>query len=95
MLDAALPGIAARYNGRAIRNAWERYPWTRGSYALFKPGQYAQFNGALDTPEGRVHFAGEHTSADWQGYLNGAVESGQRAGREVATALGVRMPKAA
>jgi monoamine oxidase len=90
-----MPGIAAHYNGRAIRNAWERYPWTRGSYALFKPGQYSAFNGALDTPEGRVHFAGEHTSAAWQGYLNGAVESGQRAGREVAAALGVKMPKAA
>jgi monoamine oxidase len=90
VLDAALPGVAAHYNGRAIRNAWERYPWTRGSYALFKPGQYALFNGALDTPEGRVHFAGEHTSADWQGYMNGGVESGQRAAREVAAALGAK-----
>jgi monoamine oxidase len=95
VLDAALPGVAAHYNGRAIRNAWERYPWTRGSYALFKPGQYSAFNGALDTPDGRVHFAGEHTSAAWQGYLNGAVESGQRAGRELAEALGVKLPKAA
>jgi monoamine oxidase len=95
MLDAALPGIAAHYNGRAIRNAWERYPWTRGSYALFKPGQYSTLNGALDTREGRVHFAGEHTSADWQGYMNGGVESGQRAAREVAVALGARRAKAA
>ena len=95
MLDAALPGTAAHYNGRAIRNAWERYPWTRGSYALFKPGQYSTLNGALDTREGRVHFAGEHTSADWQGYMNGGVESGQRAAREVAVALGARRAKAA
>jgi monoamine oxidase len=94
-LDAALPGIAAHYNGRAIRNAWDRYPWTRGSYALFKPGQYTRFNGALDTAEGCVHFAGEHTSAQWQGYLNGAVESGQRAGNEVAAALHRRVPRAA
>ncbi|MEO8847114.1 MAG: FAD-dependent oxidoreductase [Casimicrobiaceae bacterium] len=95
VLDAALPGIGAHYNGRAIRNAWERYPWTRGSYALFKPGQYTLFNGALDTAEGAVHFAGEHTSAQWQGYLNGAVESGQRAAREVAAALGGRTRRAA
>ncbi len=94
-LELALPGLAAHYNGRAIRNAWERYPWTRGSYALFKPGQYTMLNGALDTVEGRVHFAGEHTSAQWQGYLNGAVESGQRAGREVATALRVIARRAA
>jgi monoamine oxidase len=95
VLDAVLPGVAAHYNGRAIRNAWERYPWTRGSYALFKPGQYSTLNGVLDTPEGRVHFAGEHTSTNWQGYMNGGVESGQRAAREVAAALGVRAAKAA
>ncbi len=94
-LDAALPGIAAQFNGRAIRNAWERYPWTRGSYALFKPGQYMAFNGVLHRPEGRVHFAGEHTSADWQGFLNGAVESGQRAAAEAASAMRVKVPAAA
>lgn len=94
-LDAALPGVAAHFNGRAIRNAWERYPWTRGSYALFKPGQYTTLNGALDTREGAVHFAGEHTSAQWQGYLNGAVESGQRAGHEVAAALRARSRRVA
>jgi monoamine oxidase len=38
-------------------------------------------------PEGRCHFAGEHTSAQWQGYLNGAVESGLRAAREVIRAV--------
>jgi monoamine oxidase len=32
---------------------------------------------------GRVVFAGEHTSERWQGYMNGAVESGQRASREL------------
>ncbi|MEP7061219.1 MAG: NAD(P)/FAD-dependent oxidoreductase [Betaproteobacteria bacterium] len=94
-LDAAMPGVAARFNGRAIRNAWERYPWTRGSYALFRPGQYTTLNGALDTIEGTAHFAGEHTSAQWQGYLNGAVESGQRAAGEVVAALRGRSRRAA
>jgi monoamine oxidase len=42
-----------------------------------------------------VHFAGEHTSADWQGYMNGGVESGQRAAAEVVAALRVRRGKAA
>jgi monoamine oxidase len=37
-----------------------------------------------------VHFAGEHTSTHSQGYLNGAVESGERAAAEVLRALGVR-----
>ncbi len=89
-LERALPGIATTWNHRVIRNAWERNPWSLGSYALFKPGQYTTLNGMLHEREGRVHFAGEHTSQEWQGYLNGAVESGQRAAREVAASLGAR-----
>jgi monoamine oxidase len=39
----------------------------------------------LSLPAGRIFFAGEHTSAKWQGYMNGAVVSGQRAAEEIAT----------
>jgi monoamine oxidase len=86
-LDRALPGLSSFWNGRVIRNAWERYPWTLGSYSLLKPGQYTTINGALHERDGGVHFAGEHTSESWSGYLNGAVESGQRAAREIVAAL--------
>jgi monoamine oxidase len=94
-LDRALPGLSPLWNGRVIRNAWERYPWTLGSYSLLKPGQYTTLNGAFHEREGNVHFAGEHTSESWSGYLNGAVESGQRAAREVLAALriGVQPPR--
>jgi monoamine oxidase len=92
-LERAMPGISAQWNGKAIRNAWDRNPWTLGSYALFKPGQYTTLNGILDEREGAVHFAGEQTSQDWAGFMNGAVESGQRAAREVLLAL--RMSNAA
>ena len=61
----------------------------RGSYAGFGPGQYTDFWGFLGLREGPVHFAGEHTSTFSQGYLNGGVESGERAAREVMNALGV------
>ncbi len=86
-LERALPGIAAHWTGRVIRNAWERHPWTLGSYSLLKPGQYTTLNGAIGERDGAVHFAGEHTSIESSGYLNGAVESGQRAAREVLAAL--------
>jgi monoamine oxidase len=89
-IERALPGIAPHWTGRVIRNAWDRHPWTLGSYALLKPGQYTTLNGAVGEREGVVHFAGEHTSLDWAGYLNGAVESGQRAAREVIAATRVR-----
>src|SRR6266542_3312760 len=89
-LERALPGLSSLWNGRAIRNAWERYPWTLGSFSLLKPGQYTTLNGVLHEREGNVHVAGEHTSEDWSGYLNGAVDSGQRAAKEVAAALRIR-----
>jgi monoamine oxidase len=82
-LERVHPGIGARWNGRAIRNAWDRHPWSRGSYSLLKPGQYTAFHGIEHLPEGRVRFAGEQSSQEWYGYLNGAVESGVRAAGEV------------
>ncbi|MET0442078.1 MAG: FAD-dependent oxidoreductase, partial [Casimicrobiaceae bacterium] len=86
-LERAYPGIAAAWNGKVIRNAWDRHPWTRGSYSLLTPGQYVAFHGIEWEPEGGLHFAGEHTSADYSGYMNGALESGQRAAQEAARAL--------
>ena len=67
---------------------WAGNPWTKGSYSYWKVGQYTKFAGAEREIEGACHFAGEHTSIDFQGYLNGAVETGQRAAGEVITSLG-------
>jgi monoamine oxidase len=89
-LEAAMPGATAAWNGRVTRNAWDRNPWSLGSYAMLRPGQYTSIAGAEAEPEGRVFFAGEHTSSTSQGYLNGAVETGQRAAVEVLASLGAR-----
>jgi len=86
-LERFAPGITAAYNGRAWLDCWARDRWTRGSYAAFLPGQYTSWWGALGRGEGGLHFAGEHTSTYSQGYLDGAVESGERAAREVLRAL--------
>jgi monoamine oxidase len=67
---------------RAI--TWEHDPWAQGGYAYFDPGFDPTWRDALARPHGRVVFAGEHTSIRWQGYMNGAVESGQRAAAEIA-----------
>jgi monoamine oxidase len=66
---------------------WAAYPWTRGSYSYYKVGQYTAFGGAEEEVSGACHFAGEHTTQDFQGYLQGAVFSGQRAAAEVLDAL--------
>jgi len=86
-LERFAPGITAAYNGRAWLDCWAKDRWTRGSYAAFLPGQYTAWWGALGRREGGLHFAGEHTSTYSQGYLDGAVESGERAAREVLRAL--------
>ena len=89
-LEAALPGITRAWNGRVIRNTWDAGSGPRGSYAYYPPGYMTTLLGIEGEPEGACHFAGEHTSLEWQGYLNGAVESGQRAAREVLRAVGRR-----
>jgi monoamine oxidase len=86
-IEPVLPGISARWNGRATIDFWAGYPWTKGSYSYWKVGQYTKFAGAEREAEGNCHFAGEHTSIDFQGYLNGAVESGERAAGEILAAL--------
>ncbi len=69
---------------RASRQvAWEDDPFVRGGYAVFHPGYDPEQRAWLARPHGRVLFAGEHTSLRWQGYMNGAVESGMRAALEV------------
>ena len=58
-------------------------PHLRGAYSYFKVGQYTRFAGAQSLPAGNLHFAGEHTSLQFQGYMEGSVQSGYRAAREI------------
>ncbi len=61
---------------------WQEDPWAGGTYAYFRPGEITNVRPMLAKSEGRIHFAGEHT-AGWQGYMNGAVESGHRVASEI------------
>ena len=63
---------------------WEQDPLARGGYAFFDPAFDPSLRAWLPRPAGRLFFAGEHTSVRWQGYMNGAVESGLRAAAEIA-----------
>ena len=62
---------------------WEHDPFARGGYAFFDPEFDPSLRAWLARPCGRLFFAGEHTSIKWQGYMNGAVESGRRAAFEI------------
>lgn len=63
--------------------SWESEEWSRGGYAFFDPQFPPSLRYSLAQPFARVFFAGEHTSLRWQGYMNGAVETGLRAAEEV------------
>jgi monoamine oxidase len=86
-LDRVVPGLAADFAGRAWLDDWVADPWVHGSYAAYLPGQTIRYSGVVARREGGIHFAGEHTSIEYQGFLEGAVESGERCTREVMQAL--------
>ncbi len=92
-LNGVFPGTQAAYTaGSAIRQHWPSAPFMLGSYACYRPGQ-AVFSGTEGEAEGRLHFCGEHTSVDFQGYMEGAVETGLRAADEIILALGRTLPE--
>jgi monoamine oxidase len=54
---------------------------------VLPPGVLSRFGAALRAPIGRLHWAGSETATEWFGYMEGAIESGQRAAREVLARL--------
>ena len=65
-----------------VTHCWDTDPWSRGAYAWYAPGQLVSFLPHLARPEGRLHFAGDHTSLV-PGWVEGAIESGDRVAKEI------------
>lgn len=76
------PELPAHFEG-GTSVCWDDEPWTRGAYAYFAPGAVGTLLPHVARPEGRVHFAGDHTSSR-PGWMQGALSSGLRAAAEVA-----------
>jgi len=68
---------------RRVRGSLGPRPPGPGGNSFYKIGQYANYGTIAAAPQGTVHFAGEHTSINNQGFLDGAVETGARAAREI------------
>jgi monoamine oxidase len=83
-------GTRDAFTKKAIRQHWPSSPFALGSYTCYKPGQYSTFSESVATPIGNLFFAGEHTSAEFNGYMEGAAESGERAAKEVLAKVGRR-----
>jgi monoamine oxidase len=86
-LETVFPGITAQWTGKATLSTPYRDPLLNCSYSYWKPGQYVGFSGYEGVPQGRIHFAGEHCSQDFQGYMEGGASEGMRAAQEVLDAL--------
>jgi monoamine oxidase len=72
------------YSESGTSKCWDEDPWSRGAYAWFRPGQMIAMLPDLARPEGRIHFAGEHTaSLLLRASAQGALESGIRAAKEI------------
>ena len=75
------PNISDYYEG-GISKSWQLDPYSLGAYSLFLPGQITSWLPEIIRPEGRIHFAGEHTSI-YSASMEGAIESGVRAAKEI------------
>ena len=67
---------------------WLADEFSRGTWPVLRPNQTSRALRALQAPEGRIHFAGSETADGWNGFIDGAIESGLRAARQVQEALG-------
>jgi len=86
-LEKVFPGISATFNGTSTLDYPLGNPYLLGSYSYWKVGQYTQFSGyeraRQPYPNGRCHFAGEHCSINFQGYMEGGAQEGARAANEI------------
>ena len=81
LVAKTFPKLHAEFERGAVVR-WAREPWALGAFAVFHPGQMTSLLPEIARPEGRIHFAGEHTSP-WSGWMEGALESAERAAQEV------------
>jgi monoamine oxidase len=87
-LERVFPGISTHYTGRAALSYPTGDPHLLGSYSCWKVGQYATFGGYEGVRQGPVHFAGEHCSIEFQGFMEGGAREGQRAAQEILRDVG-------
>lgn len=66
---------------------WVHDPYSKGTWATFRAGQFAAYETAVGRAEGRVHFGGSHTARRWRAFIDGAIESGKRAAAEIDSVL--------
>jgi monoamine oxidase len=84
-LDEILPGYEVL---AATAHDWLADEHSLGTWAIHRPGWYEHHHAAMQTPEGRVVLAGSDIADGWSGFIDGAIESGLRAGSRAAALAG-------
>ena len=79
------PGVENQVE-TGVSYCWNEDPWAKGAYSILKPGEMISMFPCVSRPEGRIHFAGEHTSI-WPGWMQGALDSGNRVAKEISQVL--------
>lgn len=83
-----LYGDRARAPEQYVEQSWAEEEFTRGCYGYFMtPGTWTSFGPALRAPIGPIHWAGAETATIWNGYMDGAIRSGERAAAEALRTL--------
>lgn len=86
-LEPVFPGIHELWDGKATLSTPFTDPNLLLSYSFVKPGQTHTLVGYERVPQGRIHFAGEHCSVDFRGFMEGGAATGVQAAQEVLKAL--------
>ena len=95
-LERIFPGAAEHRRGMTeARFHWPSYPFTRGSYSCYLPGQWTALRGVEGERVGNLHFAGEHCSLEAPGFMEGGCETGEAAAREILADLNLAPAAAA
>ncbi|MEP6684718.1 MAG: NAD(P)/FAD-dependent oxidoreductase [Parafilimonas sp.] len=88
LLDEIYPGIKNDYNNKVFSMNWPSYSFAKCGYSAWKVGQYTTIAGSEIEPVGNLFFAGEHTSYNYQGYMNGGAVTGRRVAENILKRIG-------
>ena len=87
LINELYPGINTDYNNKAYRMSWPQYAHAKCGYSAWKVGQYTTIAGSEGETVGNLYFAGEHTSYNYQGFMNGGAASGRIAAQNILKAM--------
>lgn len=83
-IDKVFKHSKEKFKNKHVFVNWIEYPYVKASYTCYKVGQWTTLAGLEGQPIGNFFFAGEHCSAQFQGFMNGAAESGRLVAQSVA-----------